>query len=137
MRPYDAAVRLLKLPRSERRAVAGAIAALCVGSTMRRVLPGRLVHRALSVSPRGVHRAGAPSAERLAALVEVTARRLPFSTSCLDRAVAARWILCRYGYRPAFVIGTAVTPPFAPHAWLDLSGAPADTSSHRVLWYSK
>lgn len=65
-------------------------------------------------------------ASRLAADVEWAARRLPFPTACLPRAMALSWMLRRRRIAHAVVI--AVRPsqlrqsPDALHAWLEVDG---------------
>jgi hypothetical protein len=133
----NALIALLHLTRDEQQVIVEAVFFVCVVSAVRRLIPARLLHRLLLAAPNGHRRNESPAPERIVALVDAAARRLPCATSCLDRAIAARWILGRAGVRAALVLGTTAAPPFAPHAWVDLSGAGRDTGAHHVLWYSK
>ncbi|HEY1755099.1 MAG TPA: lasso peptide biosynthesis B2 protein [Bryobacteraceae bacterium] len=54
--------------------------------------------------------------------VEASARRLPWSLTCLPQALAAAWMLQRRGHAPALVYG--VSQGFAAHAWVELEGVP-------------
>jgi hypothetical protein len=137
VRRRNALTALLQLTRHEQRVIVEAVFVVCVVSAVRRLIPARLLHRLLLAAPNGPRRNESPAPERIVALVEAAARRLPCATSCLDRAIAARWILGRAGVRTALVLGSAASPPFAAHAWLDLSGAARDTTTHHVLWYSR
>lgn len=71
-------------------------------------------------------RSTAKSAAQLAADVEWAARRLPFATKCLPRAMALSWTLRRHRIGHAVVI--AVRPsqlrqsPDALHAWVEVQG---------------
>jgi hypothetical protein len=65
-------------------------------------------------------------ARRLAAHVEWAAKRLPFSTKCLPRAMALSWMLRRRDLGHTVVI--AVRPnqlrdsPDSLHAWVEMEG---------------
>lgn len=133
----DPMTAFLRLPGRERRVAIHAAVLLCIVTAVRRLIPPRLLHRLLFALPNGRRVNDSAAPERIVALVDATARRLPFSTTCLDRAIAARWILRRVGVQAALVLGTAASPPFAAHAWVDLSGTGRDTTAHRVLWYSR
>ena len=67
------------------------------------------------------------AARRLAADIEWGAKRLPFETKCLPRAMALSWMLRRSGIGHAVVI--AVRPPELRntsndlHAWVEVEGA--------------
>lgn len=51
--------------------------------------------------------------------IAAASRRLPFTPNCLDKALAARWLLVRRGERPILVIGLNREDLAAtPHAWL-------------------
>lgn len=66
------------------------------------------------------------NARRVAADIEWAAKRLPFSTKCLPRAIALSWMLRRRKTGHAVVI--AVRPvafretPDALHAWVEING---------------
>lgn len=67
---------------------------------------------------------GLADARRLAADIEWAAKRLPFPTKCLPRAMALSWVLRRRRIGHALVI--AVRPsqlrqsPDAMHAWIEV-----------------
>jgi hypothetical protein len=68
----------------------------------------------------------AAEARQLAADVEWAAKRLPFPTKCLPRAMALSWVLRRKRITHAVVV--AVRPsklrhePDALHAWVEVDG---------------
>lgn len=136
-RRKGALTALVHLSRRDQRIVAHAALLLCSATVIRRLAPPHLLYRVMSTKPKARRQRDGASAERMMTLVDATARRLPFSTSCLDRAMAARWMLRNAGVPAALVLGTAVAPPFAPHAWVDVTGTGRDTAAHRVLWYSR
>lgn len=69
----------------------------------------------------------ASDVRRLAAMVEQAARRLPFETKCLPRAITLSWILRRRKIAHSVVF--AVRPegqrdlPDALHAWIEVGGS--------------
>lgn len=57
--------------------------------------------------------------QEVSVAISAACRRLPFSPNCLDKALAARWLLVRRGSRPILVIGLNREDLSAtPHAWL-------------------
>ena len=66
-------------------------------------------------------------ARRLAADVEWGARRLPFDTKCLPRAMALSWLLRRRGIGHALVLAARPADlrdsADALHAWVEVDGA--------------
>ena len=69
---------------------------------------------------------GLAQATRLAADIEWAARRVPFETKCLPRAMALSWLLRRRAIGHAVVF--AVRPPESRgshddlHAWVEVAG---------------
>lgn len=117
-------VRWRRLSARERRAVVAAAALLAV-------LPLGLRARAVPRLLPGGRSVRAPLAgvdpQRMAALVSSVAARLPWSTTCLQRALAAAWLLAWSGEGGTFVM--AVVPPstgFAAHAWIEIEGRPCE-----------
>lgn len=76
-------------------------------------------------SPRARSNHDLEKGRRAAALIEHAARRLPFQTKCLPRAVALSWLLRRervshtlvFALRPA----THRPSPDLLHAWVEIS----------------
>ncbi|MEI6623889.1 MAG: lasso peptide biosynthesis B2 protein, partial [Actinomycetes bacterium] len=67
---------------------------------------------AVAVSPQGLERTVSLAVRR-------ADERAPFHTTCLDQALAARWMLRRRGEHPVLVIGLNRADLSAdPHAWL-------------------
>jgi hypothetical protein len=80
------------------------------------------------------------SVEAVSAAIDRAAARLPFDTSCLVRALAARALLARSGLATELVIGVAANPSSKPlfHAWLMaedtmVTGQRADLARFRPL----
>ena len=79
-----------------------------------------------SLGGRPDSREASAEAARLAAHVEWAARRLPFETKCLARAMALSWMLRRAGI--AHAVTFAVRPAGmresadALHAWVEVGG---------------
>lgn len=108
----------------EAAALAEAAVALTVATLLRRALPMRrwagLLGRCAPAPAQLPLTAatGAPERSVAVALVRV-GRRLPFTTSCLDRAVAGQLLLRRRRRRAVVVIGLdRADPAQLPHAWL-------------------
>lgn len=86
------------------------------------VVPLPVLIRRRPAIPRG--RAGAVAVDRVLELLDVAARRTPGATTCLARAVAARWLLAGQGVDAGVRIGVARRgPALAAHAWLEHDGA--------------
>jgi hypothetical protein len=125
-----------RLSGGERACALMAAAALSGTSVLRRGMPARFTRRLLTYSPlRSGQRPVSPA--RVVGIVDAVSARLPLTTTCLDRAIAARWILGWHGVRATLVIGTSGPEPFDAHAWLDCSDTVGDTAMHHVLWHSR
>lgn len=61
-------------------------------------------------------------AEELARAMLTAARHVPFTTTCLDRAVALFWLLSRERIRAALRIGVRKTDTLSAHAWVEHDG---------------
>jgi hypothetical protein len=69
-------------------------------------------------------RAGTVPMRRVLELLDIAVRRTPGATTCLARAVAARWLLAGEGVEATVHIGVARHgPALAAHAWLEHDGA--------------
>lgn len=115
---------LRRLPSRERVALLHAWVALLVVRVGLHVLSlPRLARLVSAVAPvPAPHRL---PAERVMALVDVAARRPPRGASCLERSLAARWLLARRGYATDLRIGVArARDGVAAHAWLEREGRP-------------
>ena len=61
---------------------------------------------------------------RLAHAVRRTLSPLPFDSRCLARSLVLTSVLSRRGIATTLVIGVAVEPSFAAHAWVESDGVP-------------
>lgn len=104
------------------------MAALCAARILVETIPFNRWHNMLGSTAGGAipDPARPEKAKRLAADVEWAAKRLPFATKCLPRAMALSWMLRRQGLAHAIVI--AVRPadrresPDTLHAWVEMGG---------------
>lgn len=102
------------------------LAQLTVGTVKFSRWRGRLGTKDGDKTPGRPSDADLENGRRAAALIEHAARRLPFPTKCLPRAVAVSWILRRdsvphtlvFAVRPA----THRPSPDSMHAWVEISG---------------
>lgn len=90
----------------------------------RRWLDGLLVRK-------GAHEYGSPvamaatadTAERIALIVGIAARNLPWPASCLRQALLCRALLARRGIASELRVGVELAATgFAAHAWVEQSG---------------
>ena len=65
-----------------------------------------------------------PPASRIVWAIDATTRRLPQCNSCLPRALAARFLLARWGYPAELSIGVAKNNDgeLEAHAWVETLG---------------
>jgi hypothetical protein len=102
-----------------------AMALLCGARLLVDWVPLARWRRSLGLAAGGVG-ADARAARSAAADVEWAAKRLPFETKCLPRAMAVSWMLRRR--RIGHVVVFAVRPPElresgdALHAWVEVAG---------------
>ncbi|HEX9986417.1 MAG TPA: lasso peptide biosynthesis B2 protein [Thermoanaerobaculia bacterium] len=61
-------------------------------------------------------------AQRIAGELQSAVRRVPFSTNCLDRAMALWWLLDRANLGATLRIGVRTGEAFAAHAWIEHAG---------------
>lgn len=62
--------------------------------------------------------------DRVLVLLDIAARHTPGRTTCLERTVAARWLLAGEGVEASVHIGVARRgQALAAHAWLEHGGA--------------
>jgi len=117
-----------RLSRDERRVVHNAAILLPLTAAGVRVLGFRRWREILERLWRGS--ATPPTqlgAEEVARLVSATARRLPFSTRCLERALALRTLLRRSGVACELRLGARKdSRGFAAHAWVECGGRRLD-----------
>jgi len=119
--------RFLAAPLRQKALAVEAAGALVLARLIRR-LPARVYLRMRVEDDAG------PPAPAVAAeirhAVEAVAACLPVATACLERALAARWMLARRGWRPVLHLGLARDAEAraapgegrAAHAWLTLGG---------------
>jgi hypothetical protein len=62
--------------------------------------------------------------KRLGHVVQRTLSPLPFDSRCLARSLVLISVLSRRGIATTLVIGVAVEPSFAAHAWVESGGVP-------------
>ena len=81
-----------------------------------------LVEKA-SVRFRARHLDHRPPASRIVWAIDVTTKRIPPVHSCLPRALAARFLLVRWGYPADLLIGVAKKDgKLEAHAWVETLG---------------
>ena len=123
---------LLAMPGADRRLLAEAGLRLLAAWVALRILPFSRMAASI-VAPQGAP-AGADLAlvRRVRGAVEVAARNLPLSLTCLPQAFAASWMLQARGLAPRLLYGVATGKDqgFEAHAWVELNGAPV--VGHRV-----
>jgi hypothetical protein len=112
-------------PWRRRQRTLRAMALLCGARILVNWVPLARWRRFLGLSA-GASRKDAEIARAAAADVEWGAKRLPFETKCLPRAMAVSWLLRRKRIGHAVVV--AVRPPEmrgsddALHAWVEVAG---------------
>ncbi len=110
---------LRRLPSRERTALLHAWVALLLVRSALRVLSLPRLLRLIPPASRASTASRLP-AERLVALVDVAARRVPLGATCLERSLAASWLLARHGLVAALHIGVVRrNGGVAAHAWLE------------------
>jgi hypothetical protein len=125
--------RFCALPRRERAVVMEAGILLSFASAAVRWLPDRALYRLLISAPAR-RNAKTTSPQRLLALIEATADRLPFAVPCLARAIAEKWMLTRRTIPASLIVGVRTRDRFAAHAWVDLSDPPATPGEYHEIW---
>ena len=109
-----------RLPRAERLVLVEAAFLLLVARVALRMMS---VTRLVACAACRSAPPSAPGPDRLLALLEAAARHVPHTT-CLERALAARWLLARRGIPATIHIGvTRRDGALAAHAWLERRGA--------------
>ncbi|HUF32081.1 MAG TPA: lasso peptide biosynthesis B2 protein [Acidimicrobiales bacterium] len=123
---------------AHRAAVVEAAVLLTVAKVAVAVVPFRLLRRVLGQhSPAGDETFGPlpPAAWRCGRAVEAAARRLPFATACLPRAIAGQLMLRRRGLAGTVVFGLARQDgALLNHAWLEHEGAAVLGHQHDVAY---
>jgi hypothetical protein len=119
----------LALERDQRRLVVEAV--LCLGAAGGAVswLPfrwfsGSLGH-ARAGSPLDQHSETSPTVERVAWAIRLASRHLPWTSTCLMRAMAGQWMLRRRGVAGTVHLGVsrnAASGEWLAHAWLRAGG---------------
>jgi hypothetical protein len=114
----------LRQSPARRRLLLGAAAAVA-GARLALCCPVRRWRRALLVAGRAAPRGSGPDTpiETIAWAVTAAARYVPHAT-CLPQALAARWVLARFGHasRVRFGIRKSEGGPLVAHAWLECEG---------------
>ena len=130
--------RTARLPAGERALLLRAALLLPMAALALRALPLKVLLR-LPDRPAGP--GPAIPAERIAALVEAAALRVPFRVTCLHRALTLYSLLRRHGIEAELVMGAAHAPAgLEAHAWVEHRGAalgggtPTDTFAPLVHW---
>jgi hypothetical protein len=96
---------------------------LILATVAQRLAPFRYVALTLGQSQREAPRAASPRDANLSLRVsrglQTAAVRLPWHTTCLERAVAAKWMLRRRGVPSTLYLGARRSGAgLAAHAWL-------------------
>jgi hypothetical protein len=123
------------------------MACLTAATLAHRLTPFRYLARTLGESQREVPEACSPRDANLSLRVSrgilTTASRLPWHTSCLERAVAAKWMLRRRGVASTLYLGARHSGSgLTAHAWLRtgpaiVTGGAEESSLYPpVAWFS-
>lgn len=84
-------------------------------------------------SPRAAT-ADAHGAERLARIVDMASRHVPFGGACLQRSLVLWWLLQRRGMPGVIRVGARRSDAgFHAHAWVELEGRPLGDSDRRAV----
>jgi hypothetical protein len=124
-----AAVKVLRLPASERRMVLVAIAQLTRASIELRAFRGRRTIALLGVlqSPEPLDSAAREhlrDAELVGRSVTRVASKLPWRPTCLPQALAAKRMLARRGIASELHLGVTSPTVGQAHAWVTVDGQP-------------
>jgi hypothetical protein len=120
---------------------------LTVATLAHRLAPFRYLALTLGSCQREVPESSSPREANLSLRVsrgiQAAANRLPWHTSCLIRAVAAKWMLRRRGVPSTLYLGARSSGSgLAAHAWLRTGpsivtgGAEESTLYPPVAWFS-
>ena len=72
-------------------------------------------------------------AVRIASLVNIAARHIPFPATCLTRSLLLGWILRRRGVASRLRLGVRLTEVvFDAHAWVEYKGRPINDTQENV-----
>jgi hypothetical protein len=79
----------------------------------------------------------AAPAERVATLLNATARHLPFEATCLERSIGLWWMLRRRGYEADLRLGARLEAErFEAHAWIERGGVVLNDAAGEYLSFS-
>ena len=77
-------------------------------------------------------------AESLVRMLDATAQRLPFRSTCLERSLGLWWMLIRRGYDAQVRIGARISAEgFEAHAWVERDGVILNDASGEYLSFSQ
>ncbi|HXG89491.1 MAG TPA: lasso peptide biosynthesis B2 protein [Vicinamibacterales bacterium] len=111
-----------QLTGEERQVTLSAAVALAVAPLLVRCLA---LPRVMALKPVVRKSQTLPNAARIKGLIDNVAMHLPWSTTCLHRALVSRWLLLRHGVATTLVLGVRTGDEgFAAHAWLEHDGHP-------------
>jgi hypothetical protein len=123
-----ATLAVRRLPAADRRRAATAAFELTRATVELRVYPRDRTVGLLGVVRNGtdgpVAAAGLREAERIGAIVERVAARLPWHPTCLRQAVAVQRMLRRRGIPSRLHLGVTNPSEGAAHAWVTVDGQP-------------
>jgi hypothetical protein len=75
--------------------------------------------------------------ERIATMLNATARHLPFQATCLERSIGLWWMLRRRGYYAELRLGARVAAErFEAHAWIERGGVVLNDAAGHYLSFS-
>ncbi|RSS76862.1 lasso peptide biosynthesis B2 protein [Streptomyces sp. WAC06614] len=98
-----------------------------------RLAPHRL-ERVLTRVARGAVPSTAAQATEARELVLAASLRMNGQRSCLPRSVAVA-LTCRLGgHWPTWCVGTLMSPPFSPHAWVEADGGLIGEKGDHAHW---
>jgi hypothetical protein len=123
----SAAGKFFSLPARDRLLVAEAVlavAAVRLALALVRFQKLLILVEKASVHLRARHLDQRPPASRIVWAIDATTRRVPQVNSCLPRALAARFLLVRWGYPAELSIGVAKNKDgkLEAHAWVETLG---------------
>jgi hypothetical protein len=89
------------------------------------LVPFKWLLNKISTDPGPGTTSPVPSLESIVWSVEAVSRRLPFGRTCLTKALAAKFLLDRRGYRSKLRIGVArgAAGQLEAHAWIERDSA--------------
>ena len=135
--------RFAALPREEKRILLSAALMLPVADMALRTFGFQKTQRFLCRKTAGIKpllssRADQlGSAQNIAVLVSIAARRSPYKATCLRQSLVSWWLLQRKGIVTTLIVGVGKEDgSFKAHAWIELNGTPIFKNEYSQMTYS-